>query len=80
MAVRSQFWALLRRTVRYILIFHYGVFVFNHFFVKPETVPSRWTCLWQVFVGCLVAESGFYWAHRLLHTKYLYYWHKRHHE
>ena len=46
----------------------------------PATIPSKATVAYQCLVSTFVAETGFYWAHRLLHETRLYYWHKRHHE
>lgn len=46
----------------------------------PALIPSKGTVAWQCLVSSFVAETGFYFAHRLLHETSLYYWHKRHHE
>lgn len=46
----------------------------------PELIPSKATVAWQCLVSTFVAETGFYFAHRLMHETSLYYWHKRHHE
>jgi sterol desaturase/sphingolipid hydroxylase (fatty acid hydroxylase superfamily) len=46
----------------------------------PATIPSKATVAYQCLVSTFVAETGFYFAHRLLHSSRLYYWHKRHHE
>ena len=46
----------------------------------PATIPSKATVAYQCLVSTFVAETGFYFAHRLCHETRLYYWHKRHHE
>jgi sterol desaturase/sphingolipid hydroxylase (fatty acid hydroxylase superfamily) len=47
----------------------------------PATIPSKATVAYQCLVSTLVAETGFYFCHRLLHNvPWLYYYHKRHHE
>jgi len=46
----------------------------------PSAIPSKATVAYQCLVSTFVAETGFYFAHRLLHSSRLYYWHKRHHE
>jgi len=46
----------------------------------PTRIPSKGTVAFQCLVSTFIAETGFYWAHRLMHETSLYYWHKRHHE
>jgi sterol desaturase/sphingolipid hydroxylase (fatty acid hydroxylase superfamily) len=46
----------------------------------PLTIPEKSTIAYQCLMSTLIAETGFYWFHRLLHETRLYYWHKRHHE
>jgi hypothetical protein len=43
-------------------------------------IPSKATVAYQCLVSLFISESGFYFAHRLMHETRLYYWHKRHHE
>lgn len=42
----------------------------------PATIPSKATVAYQCLVSTFVAETGFYFAHRLMHETSLYYWHK----
>jgi len=46
----------------------------------PELIPSKATVAFQCLVGTFIAETGFYFAHWMMHVTPLYYWHKRHHE
>lgn len=43
--------------------------------------PARWPLALQVLLGCVVAEFGLYWQHRLMHTsRWLWRFHAVHHE
>jgi len=93
--VRQEYSTLRWGALFYILKFHAVVLMINMFggwltrndpeFERnpsflPETVPHWFTSAWQVVAGCIVAETGFYWGHRVLHQPWLYWAHKRHHE
>jgi sterol desaturase/sphingolipid hydroxylase (fatty acid hydroxylase superfamily) len=91
--VREEYWALRSKAFWYIVKFHIVVFIVNvllgewqvpkegyHKNHVPETVPHWFTSMWQVLAGSMIAETGFYWAHRLEHKPFLYWAHKKHHE
>jgi sterol desaturase/sphingolipid hydroxylase (fatty acid hydroxylase superfamily) len=90
--IRAEARSLRDKAFWYIVKFHSVVFLVNYFaggFITddmpqpnymPETVPEWYTSLWQVLAGTIVAETGFYWGHRLLHKPWLYWAHKKHHE
>ena len=45
-----------------------------------DTLPSWSICIRDVVIMILGCDTMFYWAHRALHTKALYPYHKQHHE
>lgn len=86
---REKSLALIRKSLIYIAKFHFCVMLINAFVAKPlephrtspDALPSRWTVVWHALVGTVIAEVGFYWGHRAMHTKLLYgVAHKKHHE
>jgi len=90
--VRADFRAINIRALKHIIKFHIVVFFITlaTSFVeksdetldqfRAEKVPEWWVSAYQILVSTFVAESGFYWAHRFLHTKDWYQHHKLHHE
>lgn len=46
-----------------------------------DSYPETYEIIWQILFFIVVEDIGFYWAHRLLHTKYFYgKIHKIHHD
>lgn len=93
--VREEFYTLRKTALIYIVKFHCVVVFINWLIGKGvaatpdfdvehsfgvDTVPHWWTSCWQTIAGTIVAETGFYWAHRLEHQPWLYWAHKWHHE
>jgi len=90
--VREEAKQLRSRAFWYIVKFHFCVALFTMYLgttIDPKTpqpvylaseTPEWYTSMWQVLVATIIAETGFYWGHRILHTKWLYWAHKRHHE
>jgi len=86
---KKEYRALQWAALKYIAKFHLVVTIFTAFYhlpgdpyewVDPEATPEWWVSAWQVLAGTLCAETGFYFGHRLIHTKQLYWCHKWHHE
>ena len=48
--------------------------------IQKETVPTRVTSTWQIACGLFGASTFFYFAHRAMHSRLLYKYHKVHHE
>lgn len=73
----------LFQTIFFGLLFwitrHFGWWTHQYVQELIDTVPSRWTSIWQIGLGLLIFDTGFYWTHRAFHSKYLYSFHKRHH-
>jgi len=91
--VREEARDLRWRAFTYIVKFHFVVFCVNYLLgtgfpdentpqpnYARKTVPAWYTTMWQCLAGSVIAETGFYWGHRVLHKPWLYWAHKRHHE
>jgi len=86
---RDEYWSLLYKSVALVafiqLIFApivaYVTFAMNDKFFTwtPDELPSTLTQAWQLFSCMVIDDALFYWLHRALHTKYLYFIHKKHH-
>jgi sterol desaturase/sphingolipid hydroxylase (fatty acid hydroxylase superfamily) len=92
-AKRAEFRDLNRKALFYIMKYHSVVFVITWLLTllpktaasldnyRPETVPAWYVSAFQIIVSSLIAETGFYFGHRLLHSSPFWYdFHKMHHE
>jgi hypothetical protein len=85
--VREKGLALRSTAIKYIVKFHVCVFFVTYLLpgavldldlVRAETVPVWWVTAYQVLLGIAIAETGFYWGHRMIHASpWLYSFHKQ---
>lgn len=48
--------------------------------ISPDTIPHWFTSFYQIMISLIAYDFIFFVIHRILHTKYLYFIHKKHHE
>jgi len=87
---RNGYYTLLRKSIGLIAFINliyapglaYFTFATNESFFtwRIAELPTTLTTAWQLFVCMVLEDAMFYWLHRMLHSKQLYFIHKQHHE
>lgn len=73
---QSLRWLAAVQTVSFLVSSVADASSMNH---HPDNIPEWYISMFQCVVGTFMYDFCFYWAHRLMHTKYLYRFHKQHH-
>ena len=57
----------------------FGIIGYEYYQYDIEKIPYWWVIMIQIYIALFISDTLFYIAHRIMHTKHFYKYHKEHH-